>query len=120
MYSVAVSKVVRSYWLVSPENAAGKLGRSRYRYLPRSDRVQVSLKEIHAIRGPMCEILWKMSGGLLRLRLSGHDVVVHHQNMCNCTRVDDLVLQYAHKVKPQCNEHLVREENIILREGPEE
>ena len=70
VYTIDVSKVFEPYWLVSPENVAGRLGRSRDRSLPRSARVQANLGGIHAISQMMCAIFQKMPGGFLILCLT--------------------------------------------------
>ena len=54
-------------WLLVPVNALGSLGRSKYRSLPQSARVQDNLEEVHAIIWLMCEIPQEMSGGFLIL-----------------------------------------------------
>ena len=49
VYRVEVVRVVRPSWLFVPMNFVGGMGRSRYRSLPRSARVEANLEGINTI-----------------------------------------------------------------------
>ena len=49
----------------------------------------------------------------------GHDVVGHHHNPCNFYWEYDIVSYSIQKVQPPWAEHVVDEDEILLREGPE-
>ena len=51
--------------------------------------------------------------------VKGNDVVGNHQNFFNCPRAYDIMPQYVQKVQPPCAEHVVSEDEVLPREGPE-
>ena len=50
---------------------------------------------------------------------NGHDVVGRQQYLFNCPQNDDILYQSIQRVQPPCTDHVVREDEVILREGPE-
>ena len=48
-----------------------------------------------------------------------HDVIVHHQQLLDWTREDDVMSQSIQKVQPPCVEHVVCEDEVLLRGYPE-
>ena len=100
------------------------MGRSRDWSLPQSAGFQVNLEGIHVTSRTMYEILQKMSGGLLILRLAyvypkGTMLLVLTTICETSPLLDDIVSYSAHKVQPPYAENVVCEDDIILIEGPE-
>ena len=44
----------------------------------------------------------------------GRDIVGHHQHLINFHWVDDIILQYIHKVQPPRADHVVREYDAFI------
>ena len=70
MYLIEVSKMFWPSWLFIPETSVIGLGRSRYRYLTRSDGFQANFEVIYVIIYQVCVSLYKMTGGFLSLILA--------------------------------------------------
>ena len=49
----------------------------------------------------------------------GYDVVGHTQNLFNSPLVDYVMTQSVQKKQPPCVEHVLREDKVLHREGPE-
>ena len=48
-----------------------------------------------------------------------NDIVGRHHNLFNFPWKDSILSQSVHKVKPPCDEHVLCEDEVLLREGPE-
>ena len=49
-----------------------------------------------------------------------NDVVGNHQNLFNRPRVYNAISKSVQKVQPPCAEHVVSDNEVLLREGHEE
>ena len=46
-------------------------------------------------------------------------VVGDYNNLINFPQADDIMSQFFQKVQPPCDDHVVREDGVLLMEGPE-
>ena len=44
-----------------------------------------------------------------------HDIVVNRQHLFNCPQVDDIMSHYVHKVQTPYSDHVVHEDEVLLR-----
>ena len=50
---------------------------------------------------------------------NGHVIVVHHQNLLNYPQENEIMYQSDQKAQTPRDDHVVRGDEVLLREGPE-
>ena len=122
MYCLEVSKVVRPSF--SPRKMLWEgVGRCRNQSLSWSSEYQAYLEVVHAIIRTMCEFV-DDSRVLIEPAFDigvskGNDIFSCHWNLFNCLWSDYIMSQSIQKVQPPRDDHVVRVDEVFLREGYE-